>query len=146
MNPVITFSPPGYLPDHGIGYVIIGARYRGQWIFVYHNRRKSWGLPAGHIDGGENPDIAARRELEEETGALEFNIDCLSTYTVISENSIGSGRLYFAEVEKLGEIQDREEIGDIICSDNIPGGVAFPEVQEALFNHLVAAIGRPDPV
>jgi 8-oxo-dGTP pyrophosphatase MutT (NUDIX family) len=27
-----------------------------------------WGFPKGHIDHGESPDIAARREIEEETG------------------------------------------------------------------------------
>jgi ADP-ribose pyrophosphatase YjhB (NUDIX family) len=29
-------------------------------------RRPVWGLPGGHIDPGEAPDVAARRELEEE--------------------------------------------------------------------------------
>lgn len=28
----------------------------------------NWGFPKGHIDEGESPDIAARREIREETG------------------------------------------------------------------------------
>lgn len=30
------------------------------------HRRPQWGLPGGHIDPGEAPDVAARRELAEE--------------------------------------------------------------------------------
>lgn len=30
------------------------------------HRRPRWGLPGGHIDPGEAPDVAARRELREE--------------------------------------------------------------------------------
>jgi len=140
MKTEVTFNSPTYMPVHGLTYVIIGARYSGRWIFVFHNRRKGYSLPAGHIDEGEDPDVAARRELAEESGALEFTISCIATYTVVSGKVAGSGRLYYAEVSEIGEIIDTDEIGNIIFSDSIPEGVIFPEIQEPLFNRLKSAI------
>jgi 8-oxo-dGTP pyrophosphatase MutT (NUDIX family) len=34
----------------------------------------NWGLPKGHIEGGETPEQAALREVEEETGLSELHI------------------------------------------------------------------------
>lgn len=34
----------------------------------------NWGLPKGHIEGGETPEQAALREVEEETGLCELSI------------------------------------------------------------------------
>jgi 8-oxo-dGTP pyrophosphatase MutT (NUDIX family) len=33
----------------------------------------NWGLPKGHIEGGETPEQAALREVEEETGLRDLN-------------------------------------------------------------------------
>jgi 8-oxo-dGTP pyrophosphatase MutT (NUDIX family) len=35
---------------------------------------ENWGLPKGHIEGGETPEQAALREVEEETGLLELEM------------------------------------------------------------------------
>jgi len=142
MKPEVTFFPPWYMPDHGLTYVIIGARYRGEWIFVYHNARLGYGLPAGHIEKGEDPDDTAKRELAEETGAIEFTISCIATYTVTSGKMTGSGRLYYADISVIGEIIDREEIGEVIFSNSVPEGNIFPEIQVELFNRLVNFIDQ----
>lgn len=34
----------------------------------------NWGLPKGHIEGGESPEEAALREVEEETGLRALNV------------------------------------------------------------------------
>ncbi|HSG90303.1 MAG TPA: NUDIX hydrolase [Pseudomonadales bacterium] len=38
------------------------------------HRKPRWGLPGGHLDAGEHPEDAVRRELEEE---LELRVDAL---------------------------------------------------------------------
>ena len=59
MKPVTRLLAPGSLEDSELTYVVMGARYRGQWIFVKHRERETWELPAGHIEPGESPDRAA---------------------------------------------------------------------------------------
>jgi 8-oxo-dGTP pyrophosphatase MutT (NUDIX family) len=44
----------------------------GQLLVIY--RRNSWDLPKGKIDTGETPDIAAIREVQEETGVVNLSI------------------------------------------------------------------------
>ncbi|HET7790270.1 MAG TPA: NUDIX hydrolase [Gemmatimonadales bacterium] len=35
---------------------------------------QNWGLPKGHLEKGERPELAARREIGEETGLLELKL------------------------------------------------------------------------
>ncbi|MCA1756622.1 MAG: NUDIX domain-containing protein [Bacteroidales bacterium] len=136
MNEEVLFSSNDDQPPHGFTYAIIGARYLGKWVFVYHNRRGNWGMPAGHVEAGETPDETAERELVEETGAVSYIIEPVATYTVIRDGAAGSGRLYYAIIRELGEIIDREEIGSIQFADQLPEDVAFPGVHRLLFNFL----------
>lgn len=136
MGSEIIFSSCDDQPDHKLVYAIIGTRYNDKWIFVYHNRRQNWGMPAGHIESGEDPDEAAERELVEETGAISYSIEPVATYLIIRNGETGAGRLYYAVVSELGKIIDTEEIGDIMLADNLPGDIAFPEVHRSLFNYL----------
>ena len=91
-------------------YVIVAARYQNKkWIFVQHKERKTWEIPAGHIEADEHPDQAAKRELYEETGATCFTILALFDYSVKEKNgNINYGRIYFADIDKLGELPESE--------------------------------------
>ncbi len=56
-------------------YVIVFARYNNQWIICKHKNRNTWETAGGHIEQGETPIQAAKRELHEETGAVDFEIN-----------------------------------------------------------------------
>ncbi|MFP4487961.1 MAG: NUDIX domain-containing protein [Bacteroidales bacterium] len=132
----LEFHSPGYMPACGLTFVIIGARYKGRWVFVRNRKRNSYELPAGHIDPDEEADVAAARELGEETGADKFDIQCIATYTVSSDDSFRAGRLYYAVIAALGQERDEDEIGEVIFADSLPSELSFPFVQGELFAYL----------
>ncbi|MEE4215364.1 MAG: NUDIX domain-containing protein [Bacteroidales bacterium] len=132
----IKFHSPEYYPHCGFTYVVIGARYRGRWVFIRHRHRRSYEIPAGHINEHEDPDIAAGRELEEETGAKKYTIECISTYTIMEDEKLRAGRLYYADIEILGEKTDDSEIERVVFSDQLPEIKSFTYVQTVLFRFL----------
>lgn len=86
----------------------------------------------------ETPDNAARRELMEETGATEFEIDCISTYSVTIDELTGYGRLYFARVFNLGPIPDLSEIKEIKVDEFRAVENTYPLIQPLLFERVLA--------
>ena len=133
----VDFYPVNYLPDGKLTYSVIVARFRRRWLLVRHKERTTFEIPGGHIEKGETADEAASRELKEETGALEFAIECVATYSVEQEGRMGYGRLYFAEVSEFGNPLDSSEIAEVIVSDALPDNLTYPDIQPHLFDRVV---------
>lgn len=93
----VKFQARDFVPGIAFTYSVIAARFEGKWIYVRHHDRSTWEIPGGHIEEGESPDDAAGRELMEETGAVEFTLSCVSSYSVFKDGITGYGKLYFAE-------------------------------------------------
>lgn len=142
MPSIIEFHDCDDSTEVDLTYVIIGARYRDNWVFVKSRKRGSYELPAGHIKENEPPADAAARELREETGAIRFSIECVNIYSVTEGSETGWGKLFFAEIFDMGEIADKIEIEEVIFSEQIPENLTFPEVQTALFTRLCEYPGR----
>ena len=132
----VLFYNPDYLPGRNLSYVIIGARFNNKWLFVKHKKRNGYELPAGHIRDNELPDEAAGRELNEETGADIFNLECIATYSVTNEKTSDWGKLYYADIIEIGPRGDDDEIADVMMMDDIPGKINFPGIQSKLFYYL----------
>jgi 8-oxo-dGTP diphosphatase len=133
----VNFYDPLHVPDSMLIYSVISARYKDKWIFVRHHKRTTWEIAGGHIEKGETSYDAACRELQEETGALRFNIRCIATYSVEKNEVTGWGRLYFAEVLELGPIPDISEIAEVILLDTIPENNTHPDIQPFLFKRTL---------
>ena len=135
MSLVTKVLPPGSVDDSELTYVVMGARYQGEWIFVRHRERQSWELPAGHIEPGEGPDRAAVRELYEEAGVVNSSLSIVSDYSVRDGGKEAKGRLYLTEVKELEALPDHE-IEEIKFSLELPTHLTYPEVQTLLFSLL----------
>ena len=116
-----------------VSYVVIAARHKGGWLFVRHRRRGGYELPAGHPDAAEDTVEAAVRELTEETGAMGFSMEPVTYYSVDSGTGKQYGRLFYAEVETLGEIIDTAEIEGVRVFRRLPRDLSLPEVMTFLY-------------
>lgn len=53
-------------------YVVVLSEYNGKILLSRHKDRTTWETQGGHIEDGETPLDAAKRELYEESGAIDF--------------------------------------------------------------------------
>ena len=130
---IVRFYDTAFVPDGKLTYSVISARINGKWIFVRHRKRNTWEISGGHIENQESSDDAARRELMEETGAREFSLDCIATYSVEENGNTGYGRLYFAEITTIGDIPDVSEIAESMFLDRLPDNLTYPDIQPQFF-------------
>ena len=132
----------GNIEPPKVTYVVVAASYGGGWLFVRHRRRGGYELPAGHPDEGEESLAAAVRELTEETGARDFVMKPVTYYSVDSGSGRQYGRLFYAEVQSLGEISDTDEVEGVRVFRRIPRKLSLPEVMSFLFRVARQHAGR----
>jgi len=89
-------------------------------------------MPAGHIEPGEKPEAAARRELYEECGVLQADLHEQSDYEVCTHGVSAIGRLYLVHVRERGELPEFENEA-LKLAVKLPVNLTYPEVQKALF-------------
>lgn len=117
--------------DVKLKYVVIMTEYQEKWILVRHKNRDTWEIPGGHIEEGEKHINAAKRELFEETGALEYDISPICLYSVKKDNKSSYGVLYYAIVKKI-EDNLRFEIVDRKLVHKIENNLTYPYIQPIL--------------
>ena len=138
----VEFYAPGFVPRTHLTYSVISARHNGKWVFVRHHKRSTYEISGGHIEDGESSHEAACRELMEETGAVQFTIECIATYSVLKDGITGWGRLYHAEIKELGPVPDISEIEEVILLDTLPENPTHPDIQPHLFRKTLEYLDR----
>jgi 8-oxo-dGTP diphosphatase len=105
-----------------ITYVSIISKHNGKWILCYHRERESWEAPGGHVEEGETPLQAAKRELYEETGATDFDIIPVWDYEIVNVNN---GRTYFASIRAFDKLPENSEMEKIDFFETLTGNVTY---------------------
>lgn len=124
-----TDYPAGRL-EH-IEFVVIFTRYQGKWVYCWHKYRQSFEHPGGHVEQGETPMEAARRELYEETGITDARLIPLWDYEFVWEDGKGrnNGRVYYADAHSLGALPENE-MGRIELFDSVPENYTYDREEE----------------
>lgn len=118
--------------DGLLKFAVIIARHNGKLIFCKHKDRDTYEVPGGHREHGEDILATAKRELREETGAVDFDIKPVCVYSVVDdrENTETFGMLYTADIFSFEELH--MEIEKIIITDKPVGNWTYPHIQPAL--------------
>ena len=113
-------------------FVVILSRYRGQILLSKHRLRTTWESQGGHIEPGETPLEAARRELYEESGAVKYRITPAFDYRAWDEASAANGMVFLAEIDTLGPLPE-SEMERTACFDALPPNLTYPGIAPVLF-------------
>lgn len=127
--------PLGELEDYK--YVVVLSCYQGKILLSRHRERQTWETQGGHIEPGETPLDAAKRELYEESGALEYAIRPLCDYRAWNEETGrgANGVVFAAEIEMLGPMPE-SEMAETRQFDTLPEEITYPEITPVLFAYL----------
>jgi len=96
--------------EFAAGAIVIDARTR-RLLILHQADEDRWCFPKGHVEPGESPRDAARREIAEETGLAavrlgrEVGLDVYRFYDPRRDRSVVKAVLYFAARTDGGELR-----------------------------------------
>ena len=123
--------------DSLLKFAVIIAVSEGKFVFCKHKERDTYEIPGGHREPGEDILATARRELNEETGAIDFTIAPVCAYSVTGKNRVSKngeetyGMLYVAKVEHFKK-ELHSEMEKVYFFDDIPASLTYPLIQPKL--------------
>ena len=128
-------------------YVVTFACYRNKWILCKHKNRTTWETSGGHIETGETPPEAAKRELYEETGSSDFEIIPVCDYWACDEPhetdkiTWANGQVFLANIKEIGPLPDNE-MECINFFETYPQNLTYPDITNELFPYVINEINR----
>lgn len=125
---------------YGIGqlknykYVVILSRYEGKLLLSRHKERNTWETQGGHIEDGETPMQAAKRELYEESGAVQYEIAPLCDYWAGEPDMVDGviGVVFVAKIMQLGNIPE-SEMQEVKAFTSLPENITYPSITPVLY-------------
>lgn len=128
--------------DELLKFAVIISQSNGKWVLCKHKERDTYEVSGGHREVGEDILETAKRELQEETGAVKFDIKPLCVYSVTGKTRVNEtgeesfGLLCFAEIEEFsGKLES--EIEKVELMDELPGNWTYPLIQPILIEKFL---------
>ncbi len=126
-----------HVEDTLLKFAVIIAKTNGKWVFCKHRERDTYEIPGGHRESGEDILTTARRELREETGAVDFTLQPICAYSVRgktreNKNDLDEsfGMLFIAELFSFEALHS--EIESILITDKLVDNWTYPLIQPRL--------------
>ena len=123
--------------DNLLKFAVIISKANGKFVLCKHKERNTYEIPGGRREKGETVLEAAKRELKEETGAVDFTIKPVCVYSVKGKTRVNEnvdnetfGMLYVADIFSFEEIHS--EIEKIIITDKLEYDWTYPLIQPKL--------------
>lgn len=123
--------------DALLKFAVIISQSNGKWVFCKHKERDTYEVPGGRREAGEDILETAKRELQEETGAVKFDMKPICVYSVKGKTRVNEtgeesfGVLCFAEImEFSGKLES--EIEKVMLMDELPENWTYPLIQPKL--------------
>lgn len=118
-------------------YVVVLSEYNRNIVLSRHKNRITWETQGGHIEQGESPLDAAKRELYEESGAIDYDIEPLCDYRAWNEETGhgANGVVFHAIIRKFSDIPE-SEMAEIKEFTSLPENLTYPAITPVLFEYL----------
>lgn len=115
-------------------YVVVLSTYCGKLMFSRHKDRTTWETQGGHVEPGETPMDAAKRELYEESGAIRYDIRALCDYWAGNEitGEGATGMVFHAEIHELGPLPE-SEMAEVRLFDSLPDNLTYPAITPEIY-------------
>lgn len=129
--------------DELLKFAVIVSQSNGKWVFCKHKERDTYEVPGGHREVGENILETAKRELQEETGAIKFDIKPICVYSVTGKTRVNDtgeesfGLLCFAEITEFAK-ELHSEMEKVVLMDELPKNWTYPLIQPKLIEKYLA--------
>ena len=129
------------IDDKLLKFAVIISKSQGKWVFCKHKERDTYEVPGGHREGNETILDTAKRELNEETGAIDFSIKEICVYSVTGKTRVNEsgeesyGMLYYADIKEFDK-EIHSEIEKIVLFDELPTEWTYPLIQPLLIKEF----------
>ena len=114
-------------------FVVICSFFRGQPFLSFHEKHQSWETQGGHIEEGETPEEAAKRELYEESGVQDTELIPVCDYFAWDAEGSSNGRVYAARIREIPALPD-SEMQKTAAFSGLPENLTYPSVTPVLFS------------